>query len=167
MNEIINQYNKDYEKIIKTLNEVNLTTNYILKNILVRFSKHVADIGNLFIKFSEELNESINTNLKQYENSEIYIPQIDKKTNLRFNLEKFEEYDENNMENININQEQNNKSLLEELFHCQEISSEPAKLYQMHLHLKCQLFYMNRILVHIWFLSHQCRKIELNLFGFD
>ena len=108
MNEIITQYNKDYEKIIKTLNEVNLTTNYILKNILVRFSKHVADIGNLFIKFSEELNESINTNLKQYENSEIYIPQIDKKTNLRFNLEKFKEYDENNMENININQEQNN-----------------------------------------------------------
>ena len=117
INEMINQYNKDYEKIIKTLNEVNLTTKSIIKNILSRFCKHISDIGKSFIKFSEELNQSININLKDYENNKIYISQIDKNTNLRFNLEKFEEYDEkkkqNNQNNIVEKKEESEKKSLD------------------------------------------------------
>ena len=136
MNEIINKNNKDYEKIINTLNEINLTTNNIIKNILCRFCKHISDIGNIFIKCSEQLNESLDKNLKDLDINKIYIPQIDKKTNLRFNLEIFEEYKENkaenkedNVENLNINNEKSDNTEKKEGNENNKINGQNKDIY--------------------------------------
>ena len=94
MNEIITQNNQKYIDIYKDLNSINFSANSITKNILNKFIKSIADIGNIFIKFSEQLKESIELNIKNIENKIRYSPQIDELTQMRFNLEKFEEYDE-------------------------------------------------------------------------
>ena len=94
MNEIITQNNQKYIDIYKDLNSINFSANSITKNILNKFIKSIADIGNIFIKFSEQLKESIELNIKNIENKIRYSPQIDELTQMRFNLENFEEYDE-------------------------------------------------------------------------
>ena len=94
MNEIITQNNQKYIDIYKNLDSINFSANSITKNILNKFIKNIADIGNIFIKFSEQLNESLDINIKNIENKIRYLPQIDEITKMRFNLEKFEEYDD-------------------------------------------------------------------------
>ena len=101
MNEIIAQNNKNYDDIFKTLESINISSNSIIKNILTRFTKNMLNIGNIFIKFSEQFSEVLNANLKDIENNKRYISKIDEKTKMRFKLEVFEEYDENKIKEIN------------------------------------------------------------------
>ena len=101
MNEIINQNNQKYFEIFKNLDSINFSANSIVKNIFNKFIKNIADIGNLFIKLSEKLQESLSTNIKHIENNSRYTSQIDEQTKLRFNHIEFEEY--NNYKNNNNN----------------------------------------------------------------
>ena len=94
MNEIITQNNKKYYDIYKDLDNINFSVNSIVKNIFNKLIKNIADMGNIFIKFSEQLNESLNININSIENKLRYVPQIDEESKMRFNLMKFEEYDD-------------------------------------------------------------------------
>ena len=75
-----------------------------------KFIENLADIGNIFIKFSEQFKKSLNSNFEIIENNKRYIPTIDKKTNMRFNYEIFEEYDENN-NSINYIEDNSNNTI--------------------------------------------------------
>ena len=99
MNEIINQNNQKYFEIFKNLDSINFSANSIVKNIFNKFVKNIADIGNLFIKLSEKLQESLSTNIKHIENNSRYTSQIDEQTKMRFNYIEFEEYNINNNNN--------------------------------------------------------------------
>ena len=92
MNEIIDQNNQKYFEIFKNLDRINFSANSIVKNIFTKLIKNIASLGNIFIKFSEKLQESLNNNLKHIENNSRYASQIDEKTKMRFNYEEFEEY---------------------------------------------------------------------------
>ena len=96
MNEVINQNNQKYFEIFKNLDSINFSANSIVKNIFNKFIKNIAGIGNLFIKFSEKLQDSLSINFKHIENNTRYVSQIDQKTKMRFNYEIFEEYNDNN-----------------------------------------------------------------------
>ena len=124
MNEIITKNNSNYQDIFKTLDGIDFSANSIVKNILTKLSKNVSNIGNLFIKFSEELQEHLNT----ISNNKKYIPYIDENTKLRFNYEKFEEFDENydNSEKIE-NNEINNQNNQNKAFDYRRIMSLPRK----------------------------------------
>lgn len=114
MNEIISQNNKKYDDIFKTLEGINTGANSIVKNILNRFVKTIGNIGNIFIKLSENLNEGLNTNLKIVENNTRYLSQIDEQSKMRFSLETFEEYDDKNKEEEILKIENNeNKETIE------------------------------------------------------
>ena len=94
MNEIIAQNNKNYDDIAKNLSSINISVNSIIKNILSKFSKNLLNFGNIFNKFSEQINESLNTEIKNIENNNTYPSYIDEKTKLRFKYEIFEEFEE-------------------------------------------------------------------------
>ena len=81
MNEIITQNNKNYDDIVKNLNSINISAYSILKNILSKFCKNLINIGSIFTKFSEQINESLNTEIKNIENNKIYPSYIDEKQN--------------------------------------------------------------------------------------
>ena len=87
MNEIISQNNQKYDSIFKNLDGINKNMNENINTILNRFSETLEKIGNIFISLSKKLKESL-TN----EYFKKFIPQIDEKTKMRFNLENFEEY---------------------------------------------------------------------------
>ena len=93
MNEIILQNNKKYNEILLFLDGIDDTAYSIVNNSLLNFSKIIENLGHVFVKFSEKLKEGINTNKKTIENQR-YKQQTDEISNLRFNLEKFEEYGE-------------------------------------------------------------------------
>ena len=114
MNEIITKNNKDYDEIFKSLNNLNITINYIAKNILFKFCEHISDIGKQFIKLSEKLSESLKTNYKEFEKNQLYKPQINKNTNLRFNLETFEEFGKNNGTNNDIDNDKNGEEIIKD-----------------------------------------------------
>ena len=127
MNEIITKNNNNYKEIFKTLDGIDFSANSIVKNILTKLAKNIANIGNLFIKFSEELQENLNT----ISNNKRYLPYIDEETQLRFNYEKFEEFDENNnnnekKENNEIN-DQNNQNNQNKAFDFRRVMSIPRK----------------------------------------
>ena len=110
MNEIIDQNNQKYVDIFKNLESLNYSANSFTKNIFDKFIKSIANIGNIFIKFSEDLNECLTLNIKNIENKTRYIPLIDDKSKMRFNHEIFEDYEKNNIiSNNKINEEINNK----------------------------------------------------------
>ena len=73
MNEVINQNNQKYFEIFKNLDSINFSANSIVKNIFNKFIKNIADIGNLFIKFSEKLQDCLSTNFKHIENNTRYV----------------------------------------------------------------------------------------------
>ena len=100
MNEKITQNNKNYNEILEKLDNINTCSNNIVKNILFKFSKKVGNIGIIFSKLSEEINKSLNINIKKLENKR-FIPQIDETSKLRFNLEVFKEYGEEKKDDIN------------------------------------------------------------------
>ena len=109
-NEIITKNNIKYFDIYNNLDNLNLNTLSIIKDTLNKFIENLADIGNIFIKFSEQFKKSLNSNFEIIENNKRYIPTIDKKTNMRFNYEIFEEYDENN-NSINIIEDNSNNTI--------------------------------------------------------
>ena len=94
MNEIITQSNQKYIDIFKNLQSINLGANFIIKNIFNKFIKSIADIGNIFIKFSEQLNENFEMNMNNINDKINYGPKMDEESEMRFNFEKFEEYDD-------------------------------------------------------------------------
>ena len=100
MNEVINQNNQKYFEIFKNLDSINFSANSIVKNIFNKFIKNIADIGNLFIKFSEKLQDCLSTNFKHIENNTRYVSKIDEKTKMRFNYEIFEEYNDSNKSSL-------------------------------------------------------------------
>lgn len=109
-NEIITKNNIKYFDIYNNLDNLNLNTLSIVKDIMNKFVEKLADIGNIFIKFSEQFKKSLNSNFEIIENNKRYIPTIDKKTNMRFNYEIFEEYDENN-NSINYIEDNSNNTI--------------------------------------------------------
>jgi hypothetical protein len=114
MNEIITQNNQKYIDIFKDLDSINFSANSIIKSIFNKFTTNITNIGNIFIKFSEELKENLSLNLEKIENNIRYVSQIDDKTNMRFNYEKFEEYSEEKLLNknndiTNLNEKENTK----------------------------------------------------------
>ena len=127
MNEIITQNNKNYEDIFKTLDSIDISANSIVKNILTKFSNNISNIGNIFINFSEQLKESLNTDLKQIENNKRYFPYFDEKTKLRFNYEIFEEYNENNKNEKKESNENNTINNQKKAFDYKRIMSLPRK----------------------------------------
>ena len=108
MNETITKHNIKYNEILKNLDEINTCSNSIVKKILTKFSKNIENIGKIFIKLSDDINESINTNNEKLENKR-FISQIDDITKKRFNFETFEEYGEKKEEKINIEKLGQNK----------------------------------------------------------
>ena len=107
MNEVINQNNKKYEDIYIDLEKLESNTNVFLNDTLTRFSRNLSRIGNIYLEFSEKIKKSLEKQIK----IKIYNSQIDKKTKLRFNLEKFIEYgtdvtDEDEQNEINDTQEE-------------------------------------------------------------
>ena len=92
MNEIISKNNKKYDEVYKTLDEINKSTNIIVKNIINKFIKTIENIGNIFITFSGQIKECLDNNSSTNGFNRSYIPQVDEKTKMRFNLETFEEY---------------------------------------------------------------------------
>ena len=106
MNEILTQNNKKYGDIYGDLEKLESSTNIFLNDILNRFSQNLANIGNIFTEMSVKIKKSLENQIK----TKIYNSQIDEKTKLRFNLEKFIEYgeddpDENDKNDINVSQE--------------------------------------------------------------
>ena len=89
MNEVINQNNKKYNDIYGDLEKVESSTNIFLSTILTKFSQSLANIGKIYIEFSEKIKKSLEKQIK----IKIYNSQIEEKTKLRFNVEKFIEYD--------------------------------------------------------------------------
>ena len=92
MNEIIDKNNQKYIDAYKSLNSLNFSYDSFSKNLFNKFIKNIENFGNLFIKFSEQLNESLNSHLKLIENKTRYTPQLDPETKRRFNYESFEEF---------------------------------------------------------------------------
>ena len=91
MNEIILQNNKKYSDIFLFLDGIDDSANSIVNQSLLNFCKIIENLGHVFVKFAEQLEEGINTNKKTIENQR-YKQQTDEISKLRFNLEKFEEY---------------------------------------------------------------------------
>ena len=111
MNEIITQNNKKYGDIYIDLEKLETSTKIYLNDILTKFSRNLASIGNIFTEFSEKIKKSLEKQIK----TKIYNSQIDEKTKLRFNFEKFIEYgeddpDENVQDDINDSQEGKSKN---------------------------------------------------------
>ena len=125
MNEIIDQSNQKYFEIYKNLDSINFSVNTNIKDILNKFSQNISDIGNIFLKFSEQFKECMNINMKDIEKTNRYVSQVDEKTKMRFNHEKFKEYKENNNKNeeeIENKKENNNNN-----FKLKRILSLPSK----------------------------------------
>ena len=59
MNETIKPNNEKYLNIYKNLNESDICSNAIIKKSLEKFAINLKDIGNIFIKLSENLNNVI------------------------------------------------------------------------------------------------------------
>ena len=107
MNEIISENNKKYDEIYKSLDGINKSSNSIIKNILNKFIKSIGNIGDIFTTFSKELKECLDNNSTN-DFFKSYIPQIDEITKMRFNLETFEEYN-NDIEKKGTNETKDTK----------------------------------------------------------
>ena len=127
MNEIIDQSNQKYFEIFKNLDSINFSVISKTKDILNKFSQNIFDIGNIFLKFSEQLKESLAINMKDIEKNNRYVSQIDEKTKMRFNHEKFKEYKEN--ENKKDEEISNKKNNINSKYRLKRILSLPSKDY--------------------------------------
>ena len=111
INEIILQNNKKYNEIFLFLDGIDDSANSIVNQSLLNFCKIIENLGYVFVKFSEQLKEGVNSNKKTIENQR-YKQQTDENSKLRFNLEKFEEYGE---EKTPKNQELNSSNEIKEI----------------------------------------------------